>query len=79
MATQLKSLIESLIARRDLTRAEAEAGVRAVIAGVDHCQTAAFLVLLRAKGETPSEIAGMVTHLVNPFCPTGRECRSLGR
>ena len=57
----LKPLIEALCARRDLTRAEAESGIRAVIAGVDNCQTAAFLVLLRAKGETPAEVAGMVT------------------
>lgn len=61
MADTLKPLIEKLCARTNLSRAEAEAGVRAVIAGVDHCQTAAFLVLLKAKGETPEEIAGMVT------------------
>jgi anthranilate phosphoribosyltransferase len=57
----LTNLIEALVARRDLTREEAETGVRAVIEGVDNCQTAAFLVLLRAKGETAQEIAGMVT------------------
>jgi len=60
-AASLKTIIETLMERRDLTRAEAEAGCRAVIAGVDPCQTAAFLVLLRAKGETPAEVAGMVT------------------
>ena len=52
---------EALMERRDLTRAEAEAGCNAVISGVDPCQTAAFLVLLRAKGETAAEVAGMVT------------------
>ena len=57
----LKPLIEALTERRDLTRAEAETGMRAIIAGVDPCQTSAFLVLLRAKGETPSEVAGMVS------------------
>jgi len=61
MASELKDIINKLIERKDLTREEAETGVRAVIAGVDHCQTAAFLVLLRAKGETPAEVAGMVT------------------
>jgi len=65
----LKELINKLIARQNLTRHEAEAGVRAVIAGVDHCQTAAFLVLLRAKGETPSEVAGMVTAMRDHMVP----------
>ena len=68
-AATLKSIIENLMERRDLTRAEAESGCRAVIEGVDPCQTAAFLCLLRAKGETPAEVAGMVTamraHMVN--------------
>jgi len=57
----LKPLIEALVTRRDLTRVEAESGMRGIIAGVDPCQTSAFLLLLRAKGETPSEVAGMVS------------------
>ena len=57
----LKPLIEALVTRRDLTREEAESGMRGIIAGVDPCQTSAFLLLLRAKGETPSEVAGMVS------------------
>uniref|UniRef100_A0A7S2FP51 anthranilate phosphoribosyltransferase n=1 Tax=Haptolina brevifila TaxID=156173 RepID=A0A7S2FP51_9EUKA len=40
---------------------ESEAAMRDIITGVDPCQTSAFLVLLRAKGETPSEVAGMVS------------------
>lgn len=56
----MKELIDALIERRDLSSGEAEAGMRAIIDGVDPCQTAAFLVLLRAKGETASEVAGMV-------------------
>ena len=47
--------------RQDLSRDEAEAGCRSIIAGCDPCQTAAFLTLLRAKGETAGEVAGMVT------------------
>lgn len=69
MAHELKPLIEKLIARTDLTREEAESGVRAVIAGCDQCQTAAFLVLLRAKGETPAEVAGMVTAMRDHMVP----------
>ena len=54
-AANLKSLIETLMERRDLSRAETEAGCNSIVAGVDPCQTAAFLTLLRAKGETPAE------------------------
>ena len=46
----MKEPIEKLISRTDLTAAEAEAGVESIIAGVDPCQAAAFLVALRAKG-----------------------------
>jgi anthranilate phosphoribosyltransferase len=70
----LKPMIEALTERRDLTRADTEAAMRGIIAGVDPCQTAAFLCLLRAKGETPSEVAGMVSvmreHMV-PVDPGG--------
>ena len=59
-APNLKTLIEALMEPRDLTREETEAGCNAIVAGVDPCQTAAFLTLLHAKGETPVEVAGMV-------------------
>lgn len=60
MAT-LKPLIDQLMKRQDLTRAQAETAMRTIIEGVDPCQIAALLVLLQAKGETPSEVAGMVS------------------
>ena len=68
MAT-LKPQIEKVMARSDLTRAEAEAAMRAIIGGVDPCQTAALLVLMQAKGETPSEVAGMVTVMREHMVP----------
>ena len=54
-APNLKSYIEKLMERIDLSREEAQAGCDAIVAGVDPCQTAAFLTLLRAKGETAAE------------------------
>jgi len=60
MAT-LKPFINQLMERKDLTRDQAESAMRAIIEGVDPCQTASLLVLLQAKGETPSEVAGMVS------------------
>ena len=75
-------VIESLMARKDLSEQEAEDALRvrlsltsvrfscwltsddntacqALLASADSAQIAAFLVLLRAKGETPAEIAGL--------------------
>ena len=54
-ASVLKELIEALIAKRDLSKEEAGRGVEAIIGGADPCQAAAFLVLLRAKGESADE------------------------
>lgn len=68
MAT-LKPFIDQLIARRDLTRSDAETAMRTIIDGVDPCQTAALLVLLQAKGETPSEVAGMVAVMREHMVP----------
>ena len=71
----MKALLETLLQQKDLTRDEAASGVEAIIQGADPCQAAAFLVLLKAKGETSQEVAGMVSTLrkhwlpVNPGVP----------
>jgi anthranilate phosphoribosyltransferase len=59
-ASSLKPCIEKLIRREDLSSEETKQAWDAILAGADPAQVAAMLVLLRAKGETPSEIAGMV-------------------
>jgi anthranilate phosphoribosyltransferase len=60
MAT-LKPFLEKLIARQDLTHAEASAAMEIIATGRStEVQTSAFLVLLRSKGETTEEISGMV-------------------
>ena len=72
----MKYLLESLLEGSNLTREEAGDGVEQIISGADPCQAAAFLALLKAKGETPQEVAGMVTTMrrhmvrVEPGCPT---------
>jgi anthranilate phosphoribosyltransferase len=54
-------LISSLIARQDLTRAEAAWAMDEVMsAEATPVQLAGFLVALRAKGETVEELAGLV-------------------
>lgn len=67
----LKETIERLVRREDLSLDEAQAAVEAVINGANSNQCAAFLVLLRAKGETPREVAGMVMAMRKHMIPVG--------
>lgn len=55
----MKDIIETLITREDLTEQQAEGALLSLLDDFSAEQTSAFLVLLRAKGETPEEIAGM--------------------
>jgi anthranilate phosphoribosyltransferase len=52
-------VLETLLARTDLTQAQAQDTMHALLAGASPAQIAAFLVLLRAKGETGPEVAGL--------------------
>ncbi|KAL6281100.1 hypothetical protein ACE6H2_017981 [Prunus campanulata] len=52
-------LIESLINRVDLSEAEAEASLEFLLRDANEALISAFLVLLRAKGETYGEIVGL--------------------
>ncbi len=61
----LKPYIEKLIDGTDLTSAETEAAFGAILRGADEVQVGALLMLLRAKGETSTEIAGMVRAMNN--------------
>ncbi|TQD72684.1 hypothetical protein C1H46_041786 [Malus baccata] len=57
-------LIESLISRVDLTEEEAEASLEFLLDGANEALISAFLVLLRAKGETYEEIVGLARALM---------------
>lgn len=55
----MKTYIEKLIGGRDLSETEMESAFDSIMSGqAPDIQIAAFLVALRAKGESPSEIAG---------------------
>nr|DAD30890.1 TPA_asm: hypothetical protein HUJ06_009741 [Nelumbo nucifera] len=54
-----KQLIESLINRQDLSEVEAEASLDFLLKEANGALISAFLVLLRAKGETFEEIVGL--------------------
>lgn len=55
----LRDILELLAARTSLTEEQAERALTLLLQRADAAQTAAFLVLLRAKGETAAEIAGL--------------------
>lgn len=70
MATSasLKPYLETLIAgERSLTFEETKAAFSEILQGCDEVQVGSLLTLLRARGETPSEIAGMV-QAMNEAC-----------
>jgi len=56
----LKEAIQTLIEKKDLTTKQCESVISEMVNGGDSHQVAAFLALLRAKGETADEIYGVV-------------------
>jgi anthranilate phosphoribosyltransferase len=62
----LQPVLEKLLNKQDLTSDEASAALNEIVTGdVDPAVTSAFLVALRAKGETPDEIAGLAQTMRN--------------
>ncbi|KAL5544180.1 hypothetical protein UlMin_007964 [Ulmus minor] len=57
--TSFNELIESLVNRVDLSELEAEASLDFLLNDPDEALISAFLVLMRAKGETYEEIVGL--------------------
>lgn len=72
----LKSYLLQLLDKRTLSAQEAEAAMRIILTDADTAQTAAFLAILKYRGETVDEIVGMVRALedhaiaVKLPCPT---------
>ncbi|KAL1568225.1 DNA topoisomerase 2-associated protein pat1 [Salvia divinorum] len=64
-ASSFSQLIESLISGVDLSEAEAEASLDFLLDGADEALISAFLVLLRAKGETFEEVVGLARAMIN--------------
>lgn len=69
----ISTAVDQLLAGHDLGRDGARAALEVILAGeAGEAQTAAFLIALRAKGETAEEIAGLATairHLAVPVTP----------
>ncbi|XP_031287690.1 anthranilate phosphoribosyltransferase, chloroplastic-like [Pistacia vera] len=62
--TSFNELIESLISRVDLSETEAEASLEFLLNEANEALISAFLVLLRAKGETFEEIVGLARAMI---------------
>ena len=63
-------LLNRLLAREDLTSADTAWAMNEVMAGeATPVQVAAFVVALRAKGESPAEVAGMAATMVERATP----------
>ncbi|KAJ4712361.1 Anthranilate phosphoribosyltransferase, chloroplastic [Melia azedarach] len=62
--TSFNELIESLINRVDLSESEAEASLDFLLNEADDALISAFMVLLRAKGETFEEIVGLARAMI---------------
>lgn len=65
----LKPQLTKLIARQDLTTEETEVIWNEILTGADPAVVGAALTLLRAKGEKPKEVAGMVRAMRNVCQP----------
>ncbi|KAJ8563271.1 hypothetical protein K7X08_031723 [Anisodus acutangulus] len=57
-------LIEALVSGKDLTESEAEDSLDFLLDGADEALISAFLVLLRAKGETFEEVVGLARAMI---------------
>ncbi|KAM7479892.1 hypothetical protein LguiA_028105 [Lonicera macranthoides] len=64
-SSSFSELIESLINRVDLSESEAEASLDFLLNDANEALISAFLVLLRAKGETYEEIVGLARAMIN--------------
>jgi len=56
----LKQTLEKLCMRIDLSSKESKSALQAIFGGANSYQTAAFLMLMRSKGETVEELFGMI-------------------
>ena len=54
-----RQILEILLERKDLSESQSASTMAALLEGAHPAQIAAFLVLLRAKGETGEEVAGL--------------------
>ncbi|KAL6174906.1 hypothetical protein ACLB2K_051551 [Fragaria x ananassa] len=67
--SSFNELIESLIDKKDLSESESEAAMEFLLSDTNEALISAFLVLLRAKGETYEEIVGLAKAMMKHSLP----------
>jgi anthranilate phosphoribosyltransferase len=65
----LKDVLELLVDRVDLSEQQARSAMASILHDFSPEQAAALLVLLRAKGETPAEVAGLAKAMMDCVTP----------
>jgi len=74
----LKEILEQLLDRQDLTRAQAQEVMAEIMSGeYDDAQIAGFLIALRAKEETVEEITGFAEAMRNKMVTVEIESRAI--
>jgi len=69
----LTHLLTKLTEGQNLEFEEAKEGIEGILTSADPVQAGAFLALLRAKGETPTEVAGMAQTMRKHLIPVKTE------
>ena len=65
----LKQVLEDLLAGTALSEAQCAAVIHETVSDLNTCQLAAFLALMRAKGETVDEVMGVVRAMAELMVP----------
>ena len=74
----LTDAIDALASRRDLSREQAGAVMREIMAGnASETETAAVLIALRTKGETVDELVGLASTMRRMATPVETDCEDL--
>ena len=74
----MKEILEQLLDRQDLTRAQAQEVMAEIMSGeYDDAQIAGFLIALRAKEETVEEITGFAEAMRNKMVTVEIESRAI--
>ncbi len=70
----LKQAIEKLLMQENLSAEESKCATQAILGGASSYQTAAFLMLMRVKGETVDELFGIIEEMRNLMVHVSVNC-----
>lgn len=70
----LKQALEKLLVAQNLTHTESKLAIDEILSDADPHQTAAFLALMRAKGESVEELSGVIAAMRSCMTPVHLSC-----